>query len=155
MKKERLSTKPKRKDSGRSRNITDSDIMVIVQILEGWGDSKLTWDALTAEVEERLFCRYTRQTLGRYQLICDAFATAKKAKAFQGAKTQQRGGSVTKRTTDERVSLLESKLKHKEKAFNSLACQMATVIHNAVLAGFTKEMLFRPMPKPDRDWTEL
>ena len=155
MKKERPLAKSKRKSSGRSRNITDSDIMTIVQILEGWGDSKLTWDAFTAEVNERLFSQYTRQTLSRYQLVSDAFATAKKAKECQGAKTQRRGGSVMKKASDERVALLESKLKHQKKAYDSLACQMATVIHNASLAGLTEQMLTRPMPNVDRDWTEI
>ena len=155
MKKSQSVKKPKRKNSSRPRNITDHDIKVIVDILESWGDSKLTWEAVAEEAEKQIFWRYTRQTLSRFALIRDAFSLARKAHGFKGATTKKRSASAVQATKNDKVALLEAKLRNKEDAFDKLTHQLATIIYNAGLLGITEERLTRPMPTVDRDRVEM
>ena len=143
------------KNVSRARNITSTDIVVVIQILEEWGEQKLTWDALIDEIELRIFCRYTRQALSRYEAICNAFSTAKKTLELKGASNKQRPISATQKTADDRIAFWESKYRHAEKRYEALAWQMATAFYNAGLLGITEERLMRPMPSVDRDKTEI
>lgn len=147
--------KPKGNSPARPRNITDHDVMVVVDILERWGESKLTWELLAEEVQKHLFWLYTRQTLSSFVLISDAFAAAKKAQKFNGATKKKRSVSTVQKTSDDKIDSLKAKLRQKSDAYDKLAHQTATIIYNAGLLGITEQKLKRPMPSVDRDKTEL
>ena len=62
----------------RAKNLDDTDIKKIVEILDGW-TGKLTWELLIDAVELRLHNRYTRQTLHKHERIKKAFELRKAA----------------------------------------------------------------------------
>lgn len=62
----------------RAPNLTDENIEHIVLLLDGWNQTKLTWNLLIAQIQKQFKVRYTRQALDRHARISDAFQARKK-----------------------------------------------------------------------------
>ena len=60
----------------RAKNLSDSDVAKIVEVLDGWS-GRLSWELLIDAIEKRMFSRYTRQTLFKHGRIKDAFSLRK------------------------------------------------------------------------------
>jgi hypothetical protein len=60
----------------KSRHITDKDIEVIIELLDGW-DGSLTWEALCAACVKAIGFKPTRQTLHKFSRVAGAYRLAK------------------------------------------------------------------------------
>lgn len=69
---------PNKRQRERAPNLTDENIELIVLLLDGWDQTKLTWDLLIAQIQKQFKVRYTRQALDRHARISDAFQARKK-----------------------------------------------------------------------------
>lgn len=69
---------PNKTQRDRAPNLTDENIELIVLLLDGWNQTKLTWDLLIARIQKQFKVRYTRQALDRHARISDAFQARKK-----------------------------------------------------------------------------
>jgi hypothetical protein len=69
---------PNKARRDRAPNLTDENIELIVLLLDGWNQDKLTWDLLIAQIQKQFKVRYTRQALDRHARISDAFQARKK-----------------------------------------------------------------------------
>lgn len=69
---------PNKSRRDRAPNLTDENIELIVLLLDGWNQDKLTWDLLIAQIQKQFEVRYTRQALDRHARISNAFQDRKK-----------------------------------------------------------------------------
>lgn len=138
----------------REKNIDDEAIEAIVSILDGWS-GKLTWELLIDAIEKRTRRRYTRQALHRYERIHLAFVTRKTALA---------GGSVENADVDmapelkaalEQAERLKGENQRLKAEQQRLLEQFARWAYNAHSRNLTKEFLDTPLPKVDRERTDL
>lgn len=138
----------------REKNIDDEAIEAIVSILDGWS-GKLTWELLIDAIEKRTRRRYTRQALHRYERIHLAFVTRKTALA---------GGSLENADVDmapelkaalEQIQRLEGENQRLKAEQHRLLEQFARWAYNANSRNLTKEFLDTPLPKLDRERTDL
>jgi hypothetical protein len=79
---------PNKRRRERAPNLTDENIQLIVLLLDGWDQTKLTWDLLIAQIQKQFKVRYTRQALDRHARISDAFQARKKLLSGQDRRTK-------------------------------------------------------------------
>lgn len=141
----RTSTKRKK----RSQNITAESVETMVEIFDGWGERKLTWEAYLDEVALRLLVRYTRQTLSRYERIQSAFNLVK---ARQATSASEKAPSVPSRQNiaQDRIKRLEAEISRLKGENNRLLIQFVTWAYNAHTRGLDEEFLNRPVPQVNR-----
>lgn len=137
----------------RAKNIDDCAIQKIVGVLDGWA-TKLSWDLLVDEIDDRLGIRYTRQALDKHARIKIAYQCAKqrisKAPSPQHQKklASQELGPIMERL--ERLAAENARLRAEN---GHMLEQFVTWAYNAYLKGLTKEYLNTPLPGVDREVT--
>lgn len=134
----------------RSKNIDDSIILSIVEILDGWVSHKLTWELLIQKVDFILRKRYTRQALSNHSRISDAFAHRKIALKSQNPNNK----SSTISPDHERIARLENELARLKMENNQLLEQFHRWIYNGNLMGNSDQMraqMNNPLPLVYRD----
>lgn len=141
---------PRRK--ARAENITTDAVQAMVEILDGWGERKLTWRAYVAEVELHLLARYTRQTLSRYERIRNAFTLAKGRQTDPGS-GRQPTVSPQQKIAQDRIKRLEAENTRLKDENNRLLTQFVTWAYNAHSRGLDEEFLNRPVPVVNRGQT--
>lgn len=132
----------------RSKNLGDSEIKQITEILDGWSD-KLTWDLLINAIELRMFSRYTRQGLYKHERIRNAFEL-KKTELSQGDNDIRRVSSPQLQIALDRIARLESENRRLESENNQLLEQFARWAYNAHTRGLDYDFLNRPLPLVNR-----
>jgi hypothetical protein len=135
----------------RSKNLSDSDVEQIVEVLDGWSQ-KLTWDLLIGAVELRLFNRYTRQALHKHERIRHAFEL-RKADLVGGGEPVRRVESPQLQIALERIARLEAENKRLDSENNNLLEQFVRWAYNASTRGLTHEFLNRALPSVNRGQT--
>lgn len=142
----------------RAKNLGDSEVEVVVGILDGWID-KLTWAALIDAIETRLHTRYTRQALHQHEGIKLAFQLTKER--LSGLPQPQKENDLSRLTPAEAKAIVErlDRLKaenHRLKAVNErLLEQFVVWAYNAHTRGLDIDFLNRALPSVDRDRTRL
>lgn len=132
----------------RSKNLEDTAIKQIVEILDGWS-GKLTWELLIDDVELRMHNRYTRQTLHKHERIKSAFELRKAALAGgDGDIRIVRSPELQKAL--ERIARLEAENKRLESENQQLLEQFARWAYNAHVRGLDKNFLNQPLPPVNR-----
>ena len=133
----------------REKNLDDTVVATIVEVLDGWS-VRLTWEALIEAVERREGLRYTRQALHRHERIRLAFAVRKKA--LSGAEAQPReASSPDLQVALDRIARLEAENQRLVAENNALLEQFARWAYNAHTRNLTKELLNNPLPAVDRE----
>lgn len=139
----------------RAKNLDDQAIERIVGVLDGWS-AKLSWELLIDEIDRRLGVRYTRQALDKHARIKSAYQV-----------TKTRLGRVPdsdrpKRLLDVNIGAMTERLKRLEAANARLSVeneclleQFVTWAYNGYLKGLTKEYLSTPLPRIDRELTNI
>jgi hypothetical protein len=135
----------------RSRNLGDSEIKQIAEILDGWS-GKLSWKLLIDAIELRIFSRYTRQALYKHERIRNAFELKKKEGSEDG-KDVKRVSSLPSQITLDRIARLVSENRRLESENNQLLEQFARWAYNAHTRGLDHEFLNRPLPSVNRGQT--
>jgi hypothetical protein len=133
----------------REKNLDDSVVATIVEVLDGWS-GRLTWEALIQAVERRDGLRYTRQTLHRHERIRLAFAVRKKALAGEDEQPRQASSPELQVALD-RIARLEAENQRLVAENNALLEQFARWAYNAHTRNLTEELLNNPLPDVDRE----
>ncbi|MDP3210183.1 hypothetical protein [Methylotenera sp.] len=132
----------------RAKNLDDTDIKKIVEILDGW-TGKLTWELLIDAVELRLHNRYTRQTLHKHERIKKAFEL-RKAALSDGDEDIRIVRSPELQKALERVARLETENKRLESENQQLLEQFARWAYNAYTRGLDSNFLNKSLPPVNR-----
>ena len=136
----------------RAKNLGDSEIKQIAEILDGWS-GKLTWELLIDAIELRIFSRYTRQALYKHERIRHAFEL-KKNEPSEGRKDVKRVASPQLQIALDRIARLESENRRLESENNQLPEQFSRWAYNAHTRGLDHEFLNRPLPTVNRGQTK-
>jgi predicted kinase len=132
----------------RAKNLSDTDIKLIVEILDGWS-GKLTWDLLIDDISLRMHSRYTRQALNKHERIRHAFDLRKKSDEV----TIRRASSPELQMALERIARLEAKSVRLESENQRLLEQFVRWAYNAHTRGLDQDFLNRPLPSVNRRQT--
>lgn len=141
----------------RSKNLGDSEIEAIVGVLDGWTE-KLTWELLIDATETRTQMRYTRQALNQHVRIKQAFQLTKER--LSGAPRAQKqlnsglNGTEAKAFMD-RFHKLEAENTRLKLENERLLEQFVVWAYNASNRGLDADYLSQPLPRVDREQTQL
>lgn len=134
----------------RSKNLGDSDVKKIVEMLDGWS-GKLTWALLIDAIELRLFNCYTRQALFRHERIRNAYELKKNEVSIQGKVRPVKSHQF--QIASDRIAKLQSENKRLESENHQLLEQFARWAYNAYGRGLSLDFLNRPLPPVNRGQT--
>jgi len=138
----------------RARNLSDEDIARIVEILDGW-TAPLRWELLIAEIERRLFVRYTRQALHKHARIKDAFSSRKRS-LTGGAGTSKRPIQQPElQVALDRIERLTAANQRLEDENRRLLEQFVRWAYNASMRNLDQDFLNQPLPTVDREQTSV
>lgn len=137
----------------RAKNLTDADIEMIVEILDGWS-GKLRWELLIDAIEKRLFIRYTRQALHRHTRITIAFAHRKQELARTVGKTPRHAVLPEQQLALDRIERLTNECSRLKAENNLLLEQFVRWAYNAHLRGLDERFLNQPLPQVNRQSDE-
>ncbi|MCU5783821.1 hypothetical protein HC956_02120 [Alcaligenes faecalis] len=135
----------------RAKNLSESDIDRIVDILDGWSGTPLTWSFLIDEIERKLFRRYTRQALNRYHRIKLAYAVSKERHLPQAYENELLHPEL--RVALEQIEKLTAQNRRLEEENQQLLEQFARWAYNAYQAGISEAQLNRDLPPVNRGQT--
>ncbi|MGR2680494.1 hypothetical protein [Chromobacterium haemolyticum] len=141
----------------RAKNLDDASIEAIVGILDGW-DNKLTWELLIEAIELRLRVRYTRQALSQHTRIKQAFQLTKERIAGSPPHKDVAPKALSATETQallERYNRLEAENARLKLENERLLEQFVVWAYNASTRGLDAAFLGKPLPRVDRDQTQL
>lgn len=140
------------KPYNRARNLDDKAITTILEILDGWPSTKLTWELLINQVTLRLRAEYSRQALHKHARISEAFAVRKKAIAARNSNDEQFLSPEA-----QRIVRLEAENERLKRENNNLLEQFQRWVYNGYLKqmdGRMRESMNNPLPQTYRDPSE-
>lgn len=144
----------KAKERIRSRNLSDTDLLTVVEILDGW-TGKLTWEALIEASAKRLKSRYTRQTLYQHERIRLAFGVAKlRLREATDDLDLASMSRIELEAFSARYSKLVNERDRLQKENESFLEQFVVWAYNAHTRGLDEAFLNRPLPGVDRGRTK-
>jgi len=138
----------------RAKNLSDEDVARIVEILDGWA-GPLRWELLIAEVERRLFARYTRQALHKHARIKDAFASRKESLAAAPGAPRKPAASPELQLALDRIERLTAENQRLEDENGRLLEQFVRWAYNASTRNLDEDFLSQPLPTVDREQTSV
>lgn len=131
-----------------AKHLKPRDIEVIVSLIHGWRDTKLTWDAICEAAEALVGKKPTRQSLNAHEAIVIAYGVAKKGLRVAGAKNP-RPGSI--KMAAARIAKLERELEQAKEENRLLRQRFVMWQYNAYKHGLNEHRLNEPLPKIDRE----
>ena len=136
----------------RAKNLTDSDIVKIVEVLDGWS-GRLSWEMLIDAIEKRMFSRYTRQTLFKHGRIKDAFTLRTTSLAKSADRTRKPASSPEMQVAMDRIERLTAENVRLEAENTRLLEQFVRWTYNAGNRSLDQAYLDQPLPRVDREQT--
>jgi hypothetical protein len=133
----------------RARNLDDSAIEKIVQILDGW-TGKLSWELFIVQIEKVTHNLYTRQALDKHARIKDAF-TARKVALGGRDRKQFENKSPEMQLALQRIARLEAENQRLSNENNTLLNQFVRWAYNAHGRGLDQAFLDTPLPSVNRE----
>lgn len=137
----------------RSKNLDDTIIRAIVEILDGWS-GLLTWNGLVACVEKRLGLRYTRQTLDKHERIKAAFVSRKAELANCENAAPRNPDNPAAHAALERLERFEAENARLRRENTNLLEQFLRWTYNAGTRGLSLEFLNQNIPEINRGQTD-
>ena len=135
----------------RSKNLTDEDIEIAVNILDGI-DGKLTWGDLIEALYVRTGELYTRQALSKHSRIKRAYDISKERIIREREDTNRTDTSLSQKEyiLTEKIKTLEAENERIKKENSDLLIQFARWAYNSYAHGMTPEQLNKELPAVDR-----
>lgn len=133
----------------RNKHIRPQDVEAIVNIIRGWSDEKIGWDALCAACEPILNYVPTRQGLSAHQGIQDSFKARKAGLKVSIPNKGPLPSSLA--VASKRISSLNAAVAELELKNDALSEQLTIWLYNARARGITIEQLNVPLPRIDRE----
>ena len=136
----------------RAKNLGDTDIEQIVEMLDGWS-GKLSWELLIDAIEARRHMRYTRQALHKHERIGQAYSMRKKALSAQVDSGELTYSSPELQIAEQKLARLTAENMRLKAENEHLLEQFVRWAYNAYTRNLDKEFLNRPLPGVNRDVT--
>jgi hypothetical protein len=133
----------------RARNLDDSAIEKIVQILDGW-NGKLSWELFIVQIEKVTHNLYTRQALDKHGRIKDAFIARKVALGGRD-RTLFENKSPEMQLAQQRIARLEAENERLNNENTTLLNQFIRWAYNAHSRGLDQTFLNSPLPSVNRE----
>lgn len=127
----------------RSRNLSPSDMTVILELLDGWS-GRLSWELLIEQIERRLLFRYTRQALHGHEQIASAFKVTKRR--IRGVTGRAPVADPALQKSLEVNARLQAQVLRLETENERLIQKFVRWAYNAHLHGVGEHELERPLP---------
>jgi hypothetical protein len=134
-----------------AKHLTKQDIEAIVNLILGWSDEKLSWDAICEASEALVGKKPTRQSLNNNQAIKDAF-TARKSGIRQVGIHKPKPSNLN--VAADRIFHLQAENDMLKKKNAALLEQFVKWQYNAYKHGMTEAKLNESMPMIDRERTD-
>lgn len=134
-----------------AKHLSKRDSDAIVNIILGWRDEKLTWNAICESAEKVIGKIPTRQSLNANKQIKEAYSARKKALKEQDNQIPKPGNL---NIAAERIMRLQNENDMLKKKNSALLEQFAVWQYNAYKHGLKEHILNESLPKIDRERTE-
>lgn len=134
-----------------AKHLSKRDVDAIVNLIRGWSNNKLTWDAICKAAKPLVGKEPTRQSLNTHEAIAIAYKSAK-ASVKKGEPRNTRPPSL--RVAADRIFNLErqiAELKEQNREYKQL---FAIWQYNAYKYGLKEHQLNESLPKIDRERTD-
>lgn len=134
-----------------ARHLNTKDVNAIVNLIHGWNEPKLTWDAICDSAEPLVGKKPTRQSLSTHEEIVSAYKAVKKTLKQAGVRNPR--PSSLKSAAD-RISKLERELEQLKEENRAFKQQFVVWQYNAYKNGMKEHQLNAPLPQIDRERTD-
>ncbi len=134
----------------KSRHLTDKDIEVIIELLDGW-DGSLTWEALCAACVKAIGFKPTRQTLHNFSRVAGAYRLAKEREKND---VKDLKIPATLAVAAQRIERLTREVERLERENVALLEQFVVWQYNAYTHGISREKLNKGLLQIDRGQTD-
>jgi len=134
-----------------AKHLSKRDVEAVVNHILGWGDEKLTWNAVLDSIESLIGYKPTRQTLYANQDIRDAFKSRKTGIRQKGIDKPKPSNL---NVAADRIAHLRAENDMLKKKNAALLEQFVKWQYNAYKYGLTEQKLNEPLPMIDRERTE-
>ena len=131
-----------------ARHLTPRDIDAIINLIQGWNGTKLTWNAICEAAEPLVGKRPTRQSLNAHKAIVTAYKVVKK-EIRETSGRRPRPGSLN--IAVDRIAKLERELKQLKEENRLFKQQFVIWQYNAYKHGLKEHQLNAPLPAIDRE----
>lgn len=134
-----------------AKHLTANDVEVVVNLIRGWNEGKLTWDAICDSSAQLIGKRPSRQSLNANQNIKDAYLAKKKGHKVGVSKPSQ---PSSLEVASQRIDNLQAKVYELEEKNRVLLERLVKWQYNAYKYGLQEHQLNEPLPNIDRERTE-
>lgn len=134
-----------------ARHLTPRDVEAIVNLIHGWGTTKLTWDAICDAAEPLVGKKPTRQSLNAHESIATAYKVVKKGLREAGPKNPR---PASLKMAADRIAKLERERDQLKAENRTYKQQFAVWQYNAYKHGLKEYQLNAPLPQIDRERTD-
>lgn len=128
--------------------ISHNDICNIAKMIREWPkEDALTWNNICLSAKTHLSYTPTRQALSSKPMLKNAYLTRKTKIKQDSAKTWRISRPRSMEDAIAKIERLQSEVDHLRSELSAMAEIAQRFIHNATLAGLTKQKLMEPLPK--------
>lgn len=134
-----------------AKHLTKADVKAIIHIIHGWGDEKLTWEAICQSASEVVGKKPTRQSLNSNALIKEAYEVKKSGLKIHGPRTAT---PSSLKVAAARIAKQQSEIDSLKAKNSALLEQFVKWQYNAYKYGLKEHQLNEPLPRIDRERTD-
>ena len=131
-----------------AKHLNDRDVAAIVNLIHGWDEAKLTWDAICDAAEPLVGKKPTRQSLTTHSAIATAYKVVKKGVKERGPRNPR---PVSLKSASDRIAKLEREIEQLKEENRAYKQQFVLWQYNAYKYGLKEHQLMEPLPKIDRE----
>lgn len=131
-----------------AKHLSRRDVDAIVDLIHGWGETKMTWDAICKAAEPLVGKLPTRQSLSAHDAIATAYKVVKKG-VREKAPKRPRLGSLA--IGEARIAKLERERDQLQEENRAYKQQFVIWQYNAYKHGLKEHHLNEPLPQIDRE----
>ena len=134
-----------------AKHLTKRDVESILNIIEGWDNSKLTWDGICDSAASVVGKKPTRQSLNANIVIREAYKKKKKGLKIHGPRIAT---PSSLKVAAARISKQQSEVDTLKAKNMALLEQFVKWQYNAYKYGMKEHQLNESMPRIDRERTD-
>lgn len=134
-----------------AKHLTKSDVKSIINIIHGWGEEKLTWEAICQSAAEIVGKKPTRQSLNSNDLIKEAYEIKKSGLKIHGPRIAT---PSSLKVAASRIAKQQSEIDYLKAKNSALLEKFVKWQYNAYKYGLKEHQLNESLPKIDRERTD-
>lgn len=138
-------------EEGLAKHLTKSDISAIINIIQGWDEGKLTWDAICESASKIVGKKPTRQSLNSNTLIKEAYELKKSGLKIHGPRTAT---PSSLKVAGVRIAKQQSEIDSLKAKNSALLEQFVKWQYNSYKYGLKEHQLNESLPRIDRERTD-